>query len=545
MYDEHSRTQTVNPITLTTLPTMDRLDVAVCTAYRTAFLDALNDGRAKPLLIPFSILGTSVVPTLWLTIPHTSRPWVYQTRWLVMAFVICFNVHVTQTASSTNFACAYVVGLMATWGTILTMHLLIWRRPQFDAARVIKVKLGKKTVKGENGNLKADNEHMGEDGLRQRKQNAVAVSYGDCDGANDEKEKDEHHYIWQTFPEKGTFLDRLGWALDLSLSFRGAGWNYAITSIPRPPIPRPIQHSSPVSITTIPQKTPSGHAIPLSEAQLLTSRLARIASCYLILDLLSVQMMKDPYFIQGPHIPHPNSPLLLLYRECMSLVGIWAAINAVFNLTDVAQYYFLKTFFPSRAALWHYASTFGSVSEIFNRGLAGWWGAWWHQTFRLEFLGPSIYLLQNGYIKRGTQTADAVGLFASFIQSGLMHAAGSVSSIPHTKPWRSMVFFLLQGTGIVLQQRLALCLRRTMGSSPRIVRQLGNGLFCLAWLYMTAPFFIDDVASTGLWMFEPVPISPLRYMGFGHPEDPWWRWDRDHLPKWYPAKHWWEVGIAL
>lgn len=223
MYDEHSRTQTVNPITLTTLPTMDRLDVAVRTAYRTAFLDALNDGRAKPLLIPFSILGTSVVPTLWLTIPHTSRPWVYQTRWLVMAFVICFNVHVTQTASSTNFACAYVVGLMATWGTILTMNLLIWRRPQFDAARVIKVKLGKKTVKGENGNLKADNEHMGEDGLRQRKQNAVAVSYGDCDGANDEKEKDEHHYIWQTFPEKGTFLDRLGWALDLSLSFRGAG----------------------------------------------------------------------------------------------------------------------------------------------------------------------------------------------------------------------------------------------------------------------------------------------------------------------------------
>lgn len=489
-----------------------------------------------------------------------------------MMFVVWFNVHIMRTASSTNFAYAYAAGLMASWGTIMSMNLLVWKRPQFEAARVIKIKVnGEKMGVGQNGNTGSANGvngKTGENGLRLRKVNAAEIAQ-EC---GKDIGKDEDRYIWQMFPEKGTFWERLGWAVDLSCSFRGAGkiynniltlreekltyitgWNYSITSIPRPPIPSSIIPSSPVTISAIPPTSTCGYTIPLTETALLTSRLLRIIPCYFLLDFLSVQMMKDPFFILGPDTPHSlpahlqtTSPFLILfYRECLSLVGVWAAINAVFNINDLAQYYFFKTFFPSRAALWHYASTFGSVSEILDRGLAGWWGAWWHQTFRLEFLGPSVYLLRKGYIKRGTQIADAVGLFASFFQSGLMHAAGSLSSIPATKPWRSMVFFLLQGVGIALQQRMALYLRKYTGGMPRILRQVGNVVFCLVWLYVTAPFFVNDLASTGLWMFEPVPISPLRYMGFGHPDDHWWRWDRDHFPKLYSVKNWWEVGIAL
>ncbi|TWU77861.1 hypothetical protein ED733_003439 [Metarhizium rileyi] len=537
-----------------TFQTMDRLDEAVRTAHRTTFLDALHNGQAKPLLIPYSLFGSYIIPVLWLTIPHTSRPWVYQMRWLVMTFAIFFSVHLARTASSTNFACAYAVGLMAAWGTILTMNLLIWKKPQFDAARVIRVmaaeNFGKKAVEiEENGSEKTVNEAVGEGVLRQRKQTANAFLHGQIEGHI--HAKGEHQYIWQKFPEEGTFWERLGWVLDLSVSFRGAGWNYSITSIPHPPVPVIMELSSPVTTSVIPPRTTSGYTIPLSETQLLTSRLTLIALCYIVLDFLSVQMMKDPYFIVGPDNPHtlhtplPESSLLLFYRECLSMVGIWAAINAMFSLNDMAQYYFFKTYFPSRAALWHYASTFGSVSAISDRGLAGWWGAWWHQTFRLEFLGPSAYLLRKGYIKQGTQVADAIGLFSSFFQSGLMHAAGSLSSVPETKPWRSMVFFMLQGAGIVLQQLVARYLRKNMETPPRLVRQVGNVLFCLAWLAMTAPFFIDDMASTGLWMFEPVPISPLRYLGFGHADDHWWRWDWEQLPKRYPAGHWWEIGIAL
>jgi hypothetical protein len=331
------------------------------------------------------------------------------------------------------------------------------------------------------------------------------------------------------------------------------GWNYSITSIPRPPIPSPIRLSLPVAIATIPSRTASGYAIPSSERELITNRLAHIVPCYLMLDLLSVQMMKDPYFIIGPdntyplppHLAKLPPPLLLLYREGMSLLAMWAAIDAMFNANDLAQYYFFKRYFPCGAELWRYPSTFGSLSEILDRGLAGWWGSWWHQTFRMQFLSPSAYLLEKGYIERGTWAADAAGLLSSFFQSGLIHAAGSMTSIPPTKPWRSMIFFLLQGVGIALQQQVALYLHKRIGPLPKGVRQAGNVAFCLSWLYVTAPIFINDMASTGLWMFEPVPVSLFRSLRFGHVEDHWWRWDRQHWPKWYPAKHWWEIGIAL
>lgn len=262
--------------------------------------------------------------------------------------------------------------------------------------------------------------------------------------------------------------------------------------------------------------------------------------------------MRDPYFILGPdnHYTVPShlnlpTPILLLYRECLPLAGIWAALCGAFSLNDIVQYFFLRQYSPSRAALWHYPSTFGSFSMILDRGLAGWWGASWHQTFRLGLLGPSTYLLRKGYMKRGSATANAVGLFVSFLQSGLMHAAGSLTSIPDTKLWRSILFFLLQAFGIILQQQLALYLSKYMGTPSKYMRRTGNLLFCLVWLYITAPLFIDDLSSTGLWMFEPVPISPLRYFGFGFPGDHWWRWDREAWPKLYPVRHWWEIGIAL
>ncbi|KAK2592857.1 hypothetical protein QQS21_009460 [Conoideocrella luteorostrata] len=535
---------------------MPQLEDAVRAAYRSRFLDALDSGRAKPLLIPYSTLGAFIVPTLWLTIPHASRPWLYQTRWAVMAFVILFDVHIMRVCSSTNFACSYAAGLMASWGIIMSMNLLVWKRPQFEAARVIRVaKLGTKSSNnGEPCETKSNGHgQSGENALRNRKSAPSTSSQLQDLNSTKAASDDEYEYRWQTFPEDAPFLERLGWATDLSCSFRGAGWNYSISSIPRPPIPATIHPNSKVDVTLIPHQTPSGYAHPLTETNLLLSRATHILLAYITLDVVSIQMMKDPFFIFGPdntyelplYLQHVSPLFLLLIRECMSLIGIWAAITAIFSLNDIVQYYLLKTFFPSRAALWHYASTFGGVTEILDRGLAGWWGAWWHQTFRLEFLGPSVFLLKKEYVKRGSQAADAFGLFISFFQSGLMHTAGSITAVPPTKPWRAMLFFLLQGLGIALQQRLVLVLRKHFGDVPRVARRAGNLGFCLLWLSLTAPLFVNDMASTGLWLLEPVPISPMRYMGFGNPGDHWWRWDREHLPKLYPVKHWWEVGIAL
>lgn len=263
--------------------------------------------------------------------------------------------------------------------------------------------------------------------------------------------------------------------------------------------------------------------------------------------------MKDPFFIFGPdnkytlpaHLRQVSPWLLHYYRVLFTLVAVFSAIHAVFNVTEIVQYWTFKTFFPSRAALWHYSAVFGSFSHVLNRGLAGWWGSCWHQTFRLPFLAPYTYLLRKGYLKHGTTSATVLMSFLSFFQSGLMHCAGSLTTIPHTKPWRSILFFLLQGVGIAVQQGLNVGVRRFISNPPRKLGQAGNVLFSALWLFMTAPLFVDDIASAGLWLLEPVPISPLRWMGFGHPDDHWWRWDREFFPKFYPVNNWWEFGIAL
>lgn len=333
------------------------------------------------------------------------------------------------------------------------------------------------------------------------------------------------------------------------------GWSYSISSIPRPVIPQTIHPNAKVDTRSIPRQTTSGYNRPMTETELVRSRLAYVLSTYIVLDVLRllVVQIKDPFFILGPDNAYDLPPglaskppwMLLLYREAICLLTTWAAITLVFSLGDVVQYYFLSYFFPSRAILWQHASTYGKFSEVLDRGLAGWWGGWWHQTFRLELLAPSAYLLKTGYMKKGSQAADAFGLFVAFLQSGLMHAAGSFTTIPHTKPWRSLLFFVLQGLGIAVQQRLALSLRSHVSRLPRVVRRCGNLAFCLVWLYFTAAFFVNDLASMGFWLMEPVPISPLRILGFGPVHDHWWRWDAHNWPTVYPWKHWWEIGVAL
>ncbi|GAB0132226.1 hypothetical protein EsDP_00000668 [Epichloe bromicola] len=542
---------------------MPRLDDAVRAAHRATFLDALHNGSAKPLLLPYSILGSFIVPALWLAVPHASRPWLYQTRWAVVGFVILFNVHVLRVCSSTNFAYAYAAGLMATWGIVLPMNLLVWKRPQFEAARVIRVaKAAEAKAKddesadggGHNVVTTSGRASSVHQGLRHRKLDPSTPPQDS--GSSGTTTGDVFEYRWQTFPAEASFPERLGWAMDLMSSFRGAGWSYSISSIPRPVIPQIIHQNAKVDTRSIPRQTTSGYNRPVTETELVRSRLAYVLSAYLILDLLvllAIHIIKDPFFILGPDNGYDLPPglaskppwMLLLYREAFSLVTIWASITAVFSLSDVVQYYFLSYFFPSRAILWQHASTFGTFSEVLDRGLAGWWGGWWHQTFRLELLAPSTYLLQKGYIKKGTQAAHAFGLFVTFLQCGLMHAAGSFTAIPHTKPWRSLLFFLLQGLGIAVQQRLALSLRNHVSKLPRAMRRCGNLAFCLVWLYFTAALFVNDLASMGFWLLEPVPISPLRLLGFGPVDDHWWRWDAHHLPKVYPWKHWWEIGVAL
>ncbi|KAG5950129.1 hypothetical protein E4U53_005456 [Claviceps sorghi] len=550
---------------------MPRLEDALSAAYRHTFLQALQDGRAKPLLIPYSMLGSYIIPILWLTIPHVSRPWLYQTRWAVLAFAVVFNVHAMTVTSSTNFGYAYASGLWMALGIMQCMNLLVWTRPQFEAARVIKVTAPKPKPEAEaeaetttladaprqNGGSLNGHAISTDQSLKLRKSvpNAPLETVAESKTVTG----DEIEYRWQKFPATAPFSQRLGWVMDLVFSMRGSGWNFSISTIPRPAIPRIIQDNAKVDVGSVPRETASGYSHPVTARDLLWTFLTKSLLSYVVLDFISLQMKADPYFLVGPDSeyelpPHlaGKSPLRLSFcRRLYALVAVLVTITYFFYFSSLAQYYIYKTFFPSRAFLWNFPSMFGGFSEVLDRGLAGWWGSWWHQTFRMVFLAPSVYLLKRGYLKRGTAAANLFGFFVTFFQSGVVHAAGSYTTVPHTKPLNQMWFFLLQGLGIVVQQYLSLALRSIAPEMPRAVRRCGNLAFTISWLFVTSPVFLDDLFACAVSLHESAPMSVFRLLGlgpalsFGHADNVWWRWNKEHLLKFYEPKHWWEFGVAL
>lgn len=202
-------------------------------SYRDAFVRAVAEQRTRPLILPFGLLGSFVLTPLWLAVPHTKRPWLYRTRWLVAGLVVSLNLDLIYSVSSYNVACAYGAGLMGFWGILSNLHLLVWSRPQFDAARAVLLPTGgNRGNRGDmiRGSSKLNGEGPQGNGLRQRRTDPVAVSgshiHATSKTSRDDDDNSQHlepDYVWQTFPEHGSFLQRLNWSMDLVTNFRCIG----------------------------------------------------------------------------------------------------------------------------------------------------------------------------------------------------------------------------------------------------------------------------------------------------------------------------------
>ncbi|GAB1310448.1 hypothetical protein MFIFM68171_00658 [Madurella fahalii] len=557
--------------------------------YRAAFDAALAAGDAKPLIIPWSFIGPVILPLIYLSIPHTQRPWLYRMRWAVAAAVVYLNVRLLQTTSAGNEAVAYATGLIASWGTIWSLTLLIFTRPQWEAARVQR-RPRKKFKARANGNDNDNDQDKDEFALPKPPDESVAASWP------------HHEYFWQRFPANEPFLTRLGWAADLFTAFRGAGWNHSIPCIPHPPFPRSHPHTSssrgdeeeePARIDLIPLASRTGVARSPTYASFVRSRLVSFALAYAAIDVWTVTARRDPYFVAGPEyaasaaadgvpqlppalaaLPCPAVALPLL-RNLAALAGVLAALHLYHSPLQLLVCCALPALPPlrrllgPRAELWQHPTLFGSFTAgVLDRGLAGWWGGWWHQTFRRGFVSLGRWLLGcvaggdsgggggDGRMRGGKVRVGAVMVVAAvvvetvgaFFQSGLVHAAGGMTAVPErTVAWTPIAFFMLQAVGVLGQTAVCSVFRGPIDRFvPRWGRRAANFLFVALWLYFTAWGLIDDMSRAGLWLFEPVPVSPLRMMGLGSlPGESWWRWDGQYGLRWYRGKRWWESGIRL
>lgn len=556
--------------------------------YRRHFANELALGNVKPLVIPYGVLTTFGLPILYFSIPHRDRPWLFRARYLLMLYILAFNLRETFTTSSPNFAVGYAVGLMQAWGLIWNMTLLVLMRPQFDAERVER-RLAQATTDPQ---VETNGSTNGHARLRDAKEDvrpaqngnahAVAPMHGsprapvqdtklrEAVGGRVVDAPDEdiarsiaegYEYYWQGYPAEAPFSTRFGWSFDLCTSFRGTGWNWSVPVVPRFSKPDKPQSAALADLSSIPMSTPQGYRRFATSRSWLRSELGPILAGYLALDLLSVLMMKDPYFILGPEytasvVPIPLPPplavlppwLLFTYRSLTGFVAIIAAICTIMKLWQLVCAFPLRPLLGTRAELWHYPTLYGGfVSNVMDKGLAGFWGGWWHQTFRVAFSAPGTWLTaRHGILAdlRSPAAKASAGFFA-FAQSGLLHCLGSISCLPPSRPLAPPVFFMLSWAGILLQTAACGAARPATRGLPRWAKRAGNFAFVFLWLNASQYWMLDDIARSGIWLLEPVPVSLFRALGLGRPGDSWWRWTWAELPRLHAGAHWWDSGVAL
>lgn len=308
-----------------------------------------------------------------------------------------------------------------------------------------------------------------------------------------------------------------------------------------------------VDIRSMPIASTTGCSRPLTRRGFYGNRLVLVIVAYVYLDICSSILNDDPYFVAGPHhgqpLPRPIDQyppwLLSLGRNLISLAAVILAIQFIFALGDILSYSIARSLGSVQGELWRFPSYFGHFMGVLDDGLAGFWGTWWHQTFRLIYVGPTKLLIRNGRLRRGSWASRAVCCMLAFLQSGFLHSTGSFTTIPQTDWYKPTLFFLFQGLGVLVQEALSMAAPDLISRMPTTVKRIGNFVFAAAFLQATAWLLIDDFTQSGLFLYEAVPVSVIRLLGLGRAGEGWWRWDKYTLPHIYIGKHWWDSGIGF
>lgn len=341
---------------------------------------------------------------------------------------------------------------------------------------------------------------------------------------------------WEPMPK--LIWRRLFWVLDLITGFRGVHWSWN----PSPSPPYHLSLSNACSSRTA--------SFPRNGSHFLMD--------YFLIDLIKCLMIADPYFIgypprrPPPHIaPYITSPLgLYSYRMLLAAVGVYIAIDLVFAFAVLLQVNILG---PSVLGLNASPVTFpplwGSPRAVLRKGLKGFWGETWHQMFRMHFVtvGDAVakFLLRDDDPGScGRPSADKrrhgclepsvarlrIRVVTVFLLSGALHACASYTLLGPTRPWVPFLFFALQPLGMAIQSA---CSQHFVGSylcdSPGhwktlLVRQGSNFGFAILWLWAWSGMFLDDMTNGGIWLFEPIPISLIRGLGFSKEDKRFWCW---------------------
>ena len=500
-------------------------------------LDAgLASGEYQPFVWPYRAFGPNLL-ILYLLLPPTKSKVVYYARYPLFALIIYLSVDSILKCRSSMVTIGYGIGLLNAWAVLWSASLIIWNDARGKFKRI-------EEHDGADEKLPVDRANGATTGAEKLTDGDLRARRVDG-GAKESLESLQEHgkrsnsskgklFVWQTLP--ATFQHRLDWVFDLVSNFRGVRWNYQISGLPPPPAH--IQSS--LEDPSIPSADARSN---LTHTDQIRRDLSNFLLCLIALDVQKTITLQDPYFWGLPPSTPSPFPYPRLSRTLLSVAFVYTSLLTVFLLSPFVFGVLLgPNIIGQHAWPWLYPPFFGPPSQIYRKGLAGLWGQWWHQIFRYGFEQAGEFAGRITGWEKMSQKGMLLRVAVAFACSGPLHACASYTTLGDTRPiYGSFGFFILQPVGILAQRAVSgwMKSRGLRARIPALLRGIVNVVVVVVWCYVVGPMIADDFAASGLWLYEPLPISPIRALR----GDGFWRWGGRWV-RWYSADRWWRSGLA-
>ena len=503
-----------------------------------ARLDAgLASGEYKPFVWPYRALGPYLL-ILYLLLSPTKSKVVFYARYPLFAFIIYHAVDGMLVCRSSSVAVGYIIGLLNAWAILWSATLIIWNDARRDYKRIEKHDLADESSPTDQTKEMSTGAQKATDGaLRARRVDGDSQESSSSLQENGQRPQSSKReiYVWQNLPP--TLYHRLDWVCDLVSNFRGVRWNHQLSSVPPPPphIQSSLQGHSTASTD------PTSH---LTRTDLIRRDLPNFLLCLIALDILKTVTLQDPYYWGLPPSTPSPFPYPRLSRVFLSLTCVYTALLTIFLLAPLVLGILLgPKILGQHAWPWLYPPFFGSPVQVYRKGIAGLWSQWWHQLFRYAFEQAGEFTGRITGWEQKSQKGTLLRVTVAFACSAFLHACASYTTLGDSRPISgSLAFFMLQPVGIIAQRAVSGWMRSRglRAKIPAWVRGIGNLLVVVGWCYLVGPLVADDFAAAGIWLFEPLPIGPIRALRGGD----FWCW-RGAWMRWYSADRWWQSGLAF
>lgn len=546
---------------------------SIIAARQDAYSRMLVSGDYEPFVYPWDTFAAALLFFAILILPRIPERHRALMKIVTSVWIVHFCLRTSLKARCLGFANGYGIGLMCSWGMIMTLALLFCNDVGSDFQRLEWRDAGDDenvhSNSNANGSATGTEASGGAAPTKRRVYGVDGPAVSPNSKVVDAPAIKPYSLVWQGYPS--SILHCMEWTADVMTTFRGVGWNWRIPTCPPLDIPirdpegkrkpRNFASTSSVKLTSVPLPT-------LRQLQL--TGLRDFTVHYLMLDFLKTIMITDPYFMGIADLSSPSPwPFLTssttltttiwlltcFTRLIVSICGVLSALTFVFSLSPVFFIGILTTLIPSRYIRYItrspilepslYPPYWQPLATVATGGLAALWGKWWHQMFRFGISEPSRALSQYFGLDRKSQLARLLQVGIAFALSGFIHASASFTTFSASKPLTGpFAFFMLQGAGIVMQQLVTTVAKNHLNFAYRspIMQKTSNILFVMGWLCLTGPLLANDFARCGVWLFEPVPVSFLRGMIWGE----WWTWT--NMSAWvgfYRGATWYKSGLAV